>query len=66
MTAKIPWRKLDDLQKRETIALLLGWRKHLYGDCIEAKEAHLESLSLPDDPENRCVECHEEAGHQRY
>ena len=28
----------------------------------EAKEAHMESLSLPDDPENRCVECHEEAG----
>lgn len=32
----------------------------------EAKEAHAESLSSPDELENRCVECHEEIGHQRY
>ena len=31
-----------------------------------AKEAHAESLSSPDISENRCVECHEEVGHQRY
>jgi len=31
----------------------------------EAKEAHMESLSSPDESENRCVECHEEIGHQR-
>ena len=32
----------------------------------EAKEAHAESLTSPDELENRCVECHEEIGHQRY
>ena len=32
----------------------------------EVKEAHTESLSSPDISENRCVECHEEVGHQRY
>ena len=32
----------------------------------EGEEAHTESLSSPDISENRCVECHEEAGHQRY
>jgi len=31
----------------------------------EAKEAHTESLSSPDISENRCVECHEDIGHQR-
>jgi cytochrome c-type protein NapC/trimethylamine-N-oxide reductase cytochrome c-type subunit TorC len=31
----------------------------------EAKEAHMESLSLPNDPDSRCVECHEDIGHQR-
>ena len=31
----------------------------------EVKEAHTESLSSPDESENRCVECHEEIGHQR-
>lgn len=31
----------------------------------EAGEAHAESLSSPDVSENRCVECHEDAGHQR-
>lgn len=32
----------------------------------EVEEAHTESLSSPDISENRCVECHEEVGHQRY
>jgi nitrate/TMAO reductase-like tetraheme cytochrome c subunit len=32
----------------------------------EVEEAHTESLSSPDMSEYRCVECHEEVGHQRY
>lgn len=32
----------------------------------EVEEAHTESLSSPDASEYRCVECHEEVGHQRY
>ncbi len=31
----------------------------------EVKEAHTESLSSPDISENRCLECHEDIGHQR-
>ncbi|MBN2136478.1 MAG: NapC/NirT family cytochrome c [Sedimentisphaerales bacterium] len=31
-----------------------------------ARKAHLAALSAPDEPENRCVECHEDAGHQRH
>ena len=30
-----------------------------------AKEAHAESLEFPDEPDSRCIECHEDAGHQR-
>jgi len=29
------------------------------------KEAHTESLRLPDEPDSRCIECHEDVGHQR-
>ncbi len=31
----------------------------------EAKEAHMESLNSPNEPDSRCVECHEDVGHQR-
>jgi cytochrome c-type protein NapC/trimethylamine-N-oxide reductase cytochrome c-type subunit TorC len=31
----------------------------------EVKDSHIESLNSPDDPENRCIECHDDAGHQR-
>jgi len=30
-----------------------------------ARAAHTAALAQPDAPENRCVECHEDAGHQR-
>jgi cytochrome c nitrite reductase small subunit len=30
-----------------------------------ARKAHLESLANPDAAENRCVKCHENAGHER-
>ena len=30
-----------------------------------AKEAHMESLKFPDEPDSRCIECHEDVGHQR-
>jgi cytochrome c-type protein NapC/trimethylamine-N-oxide reductase cytochrome c-type subunit TorC len=30
-----------------------------------AKELHMESLNSPEESENRCVDCHEDAGHQR-
>jgi len=30
-----------------------------------AKESHTEVLSPPDASENRCIECHEDVGHQR-
>ncbi len=30
-----------------------------------AKEAHEESLKSPDEPDSRCIECHEDVGHQR-
>jgi cytochrome c-type protein NapC/trimethylamine-N-oxide reductase cytochrome c-type subunit TorC len=30
-----------------------------------AKEAHTESLRSPDEPDSRCMECHEDVGHQR-
>jgi len=30
-----------------------------------ARIAHVASLSEPDEPENRCVKCHEESGHER-
>lgn len=30
-----------------------------------ARKAHLASLARPEAPENRCVACHEDAGHQR-
>jgi len=30
-----------------------------------AKEAHTESLKSPDEPDSRCIECHEDVGHQR-
>ncbi|MHC4103469.1 MAG: cytochrome c3 family protein [Planctomycetota bacterium] len=32
----------------------------------EVREAHMESLNSPEVPENRCVECHEDVGHERY
>jgi nitrate/TMAO reductase-like tetraheme cytochrome c subunit len=31
-----------------------------------ARAAHTAALSEPDVPENRCVECHQDAGHQRH
>ncbi|MHC4456094.1 MAG: cytochrome c3 family protein [Planctomycetota bacterium] len=31
----------------------------------DVREAHVESLSSPEVLENRCIECHEEIGHQR-
>ncbi len=34
--------------------------------CEELEQVHTESLSSPDISENRCIECHEEVGHQRY
>ena len=30
-----------------------------------AKEAHTEALTFPDNPDSRCIECHEDVGHQR-
>ena len=30
-----------------------------------AREAHTESLKFPDEPDSRCIECHEDVGHQR-
>jgi len=30
-----------------------------------AEEAHVESLTFPGEPDSRCIECHEEAGHLR-
>ena len=29
------------------------------------KEAHAKSLKFPDEPDSRCIECHEDVGHQR-
>ncbi len=31
-----------------------------------SRKAHLASLDQPERPENRCVRCHEDAGHQRH
>ena len=31
-----------------------------------ARAAHTAALAEPDVPENRCVECHQDAGHQRH
>lgn len=31
-----------------------------------ARIAHIASLANPDVPENRCVQCHEDTGHQRH
>ena len=34
-------------------------------DSSAARIAHTEVLSQSDEPEYKCVECHEDAGHQR-
>ncbi len=68
------------MSHQRTITLHIWCSKHTQGveKCLSchvdllakpssdlAKETHTESLKSPDEPDSRCIECHEDVGHQR-